>query len=88
MGLSKDIYQNPIYREKCKGLLPIRWMSPESLSNGASSTKSDVWSFGVVVWEMATYGENPYSGKENEQVITFVKNGGRLELPVGAPFKL
>ena len=43
LGLSKDIYQNPVYREKCKALLPIRWMSPESLLNGSSTTKSDVW---------------------------------------------
>jgi serine/threonine protein kinase len=88
LGLSKDIYQNPVYREKCKALLPIRWMSPESLSDGSSTTKSDVWSYGVVIWELATYGENPYTGKENEEVIQFVKSGGRLELPAGSPNKL
>ncbi|CAF0885729.1 unnamed protein product [Brachionus calyciflorus] len=88
LGLSKDIYQNPVYREKCKSLLPIRWMSPESLLDGSSTTKSDVWSYGVVIWEMVTYGENPYSGKDNEDVIRFVKNGGRLQLPDNAPFKL
>ena len=43
LGLSKDIYQNPVYREKCKAVLPIRWMSPESLLDGSSTTKSDVW---------------------------------------------
>ena len=48
----------------------------------------DVWSYGVVIWEMATYGDNPYSGKENEDVIQFVKGGGRLELPKNAPLKL
>lgn len=88
LGLSKDIYQNPVYREKCKSLLPIRWMSPESLKDGSSTTKSDVWSYGVVIWEMAAYGDNPYSGKENEEVIQFVKNGGRLELPTNSPPKL
>lgn len=88
LGLSKDIYQNPVYREKCKALLPIRWMSPESLLDGSSTTKSDVWSFGVVIWEMATYGDNPYSGMENEEVIQFVKNGGKLNLPSNAPVKL
>jgi serine/threonine protein kinase len=63
-------------------------MSPESLSDGSATTKSDVWSYGVVLWEMATYGENPYAGKENEEVISFVKNGGRLELPKNSPLKL
>ena len=52
LGLSKDIYQNPVYREKCKSLLPIRWMSPESLLDGSSTTKSDIWSYGVVLYEV------------------------------------
>lgn len=88
LGLSKDIYQNPVYREKWKALLPIRWMPPESLLYGSSTTKSDVWSFGVVLWEMATYGDNPYNGIENEEVIDYVKNGGRLDLPISSPCKL
>lgn len=88
LGLSKDIYQNPIYREKCKSLLPIRWMSPESLLDGSSTTKSDVWSYGVVIWELSTLGDNPYSGKENESVIKFVTGGGKLELAQTAPAKL
>ena len=88
LGLSKDIYQNPIYREKCKSLLPIRWMSPESLADGSSTTKSDVWSYGVVLWELSTFGDNPYSGKENESVIKFVTDGGKLDLPQNAPSKL
>jgi len=88
LGLSKDIYQDPVYREKCKSLLPIRWMSPESLIDGSSTTKSDVWSYGVVLFEISTYGDNPYNGKENEEVIEFVKTGGRLEMPANAPVKL
>jgi serine/threonine protein kinase len=63
-------------------------MSPESLIDGSSTTKSDVWSFGVLLWELATYGDNPYSGKENEEVVQFVKSGGRLELPSNTPIKL
>ncbi len=42
----------------------------------------------MVIWEISTYGDNPYSGKDNEEVIQFVKNGGKLELPDTAPFKL
>ena len=89
LGLSKDIYQNPVYREKCKSLLPIRWMSPESLTDGSSTTKSDVWSYGVVIFEMCTYGDNPYNDKDNEQVVQYVKNGGKLEVDesVAVPFK-
>ena len=63
-------------------------MSPESLTDGSSTTKSDVWSYGVVIWELSTYGDNPYLGKENENVIKFVLNGGKLDLPQSAPPKL
>jgi serine/threonine protein kinase len=63
-------------------------MSPESLIDGSSTTKSDVWSYGVVLFEISTYGDNPYNGKENEEVIEFVKTGGRLEMPANAPVKL
>ena len=87
LGLSKDIYQNPVYREKCKSLLPIRWMSPESLIDGSSTTKSDVWSYGVVIYELATYGDNPYNDLTNEEVVAFVRNGGKLKLEE-APLKL
>ncbi len=88
LGLSKDIYQDPIYREKNRPLLPVRWMSPESLVDGSSSTKSDVWSYGVVLFELSSYGDNPYAGKENESVIKFVIGGGKLELPSLSPPKL
>jgi len=87
LGLSKDIYKNPVYREKCKSLLPIRWMSPESLIDGSSTTKSDVWSYCVVLYELCTYGDNPYNEiKDNEQVIKFVSNGGKLKIEK-APIK-
>lgn len=63
-------------------------MSPESLTDGSSTTQSDVWSYGVVLFELSTYGDNPYAGKENESVIEFVTHGGKLELPASAPAKL
>jgi serine/threonine protein kinase len=63
-------------------------MAPESLLDGSSSTRSDVWSYGCVLWEMSTYGDNPYAGRDNDQVIAFVRDGGKLELPADAPPKL
>ncbi|NWI04658.1 IGF1R factor, partial [Tichodroma muraria] len=75
-GMTRDIYETDYYRKGGKGLLPVRWMSPESLKDGVFTTHSDVWSFGVVLWEIATLAEQPYQGMTNEQVLRFVMEGG------------
>lgn len=59
-GMTRDIYENDYYRKGTKGLLPVRWMPPESLRDGVYSTASDVFSYGVVLWEMATLASQPY----------------------------
>jgi serine/threonine protein kinase len=84
-GMTRDIYETDYYRNGSKGLLPIRWMSPESLADGIFTSQSDVWSFGVVLWEMATLAEQPYQGLANEQVLQFVLAGGILERPLCCP---
>jgi serine/threonine protein kinase len=84
-GMTRDIYETDYYRNGSKGLLPIRWMAPESLADGVFTSQSDVWSFGVVLWEMATLAEQPYQGLANEQVLQFVLGGGMLERPHCCP---
>lgn len=84
-GMTRDIYETDYYRNGSKGLLPIRWMSPESLADGVFTSQSDVWSFGVVLWEMATLAEQPYQGLSNEQVLQYVLGGGMLEHPHCCP---
>ncbi|XP_053573591.1 insulin-like growth factor 1 receptor [Bombina bombina] len=84
-GMTRDIYETDYYRKGGKGLLPVRWMSPESLKDGVFTTNSDVWSFGVVLWEIATLAEQPYQGMSNEQVLRFVMEGGLLEKPDNCP---
>ncbi|XP_070564187.1 insulin-like growth factor 1 receptor [Ptychodera flava] len=61
-GLSRDVYQKGQYHKHPKQgmLVPIRWMAPESLVTGVYSYKSDIWSYGVLLWEMATLGDTPY----------------------------
>lgn len=59
-GMTRDIYETDYYRKGTKGLLPVRWMAPESLKDGIFSSSSDVFSFGVVLWEMATLASQPY----------------------------
>lgn len=76
------------FRKGTKGLLPVRWMSPESLKDGVFTSSSDVFSFGVVLWEMATLASQPYQGLSNDQVLRYVIEGGVMERPENCPDKL
>ncbi|XP_025770943.1 insulin receptor-related protein [Puma concolor] len=87
-GMTRDVYETDYYRKGGKGLLPVRWMAPESLKDGIFTTHSDVWSFGVVLWEIATLAEQPYQGLSNEQVLKFVMDGGVLEELESCPLRL
>ncbi|CAG5896505.1 unnamed protein product [Menidia menidia] len=80
-GMTRDIYETDYYRKGGKGLLPVRWMAPESLKDGVFTAHSDCWSFGVVLWEISTLAEQPYQGLSNEQVLKFVMDGGCLDRP-------
>lgn len=79
-GMTRDIYERDYYRKGSKGLLPVRWMAPESLKDGVFSSFSDVWSYGVVLWEMVTFASQPYQGLSNDQVrqllSTFIDSRG------------
>ena len=87
-GLARDIYKNDYYKKEGEGLLPVRWMSPESLSDGVFTNQSDVWSFGILIWEILTMGAKPYPTKSNREVLEYVRAGGRLERPAGSPDRL
>ncbi|XP_060829853.1 vascular endothelial growth factor receptor 3-like isoform X1 [Bombus pascuorum] len=66
--------------------LPIRWMSPEALHNLAFSSKSDVWSYGVVLWEISTLGAFPYANVQDDRLFRYiVHENGRLEQPDNVP---
>lgn len=87
-GMTRDIYETDYYRKGTKGFLPVRWMAPESLKDGVFSSSSDVFSYGVVLWEMVTLAEQPYKGYTNDQVLRFVIEGGVMERPVNCPDQL
>ncbi|KAJ8921659.1 hypothetical protein NQ315_010568, partial [Exocentrus adspersus] len=84
-GLARDIYKNDYYRKEGEGLLPVRWMSPESLVDGVFTSQSDVWAFGVLLWEIMTLGQQPYPARTNLEVLHYVRKGGRLGKPTDCP---
>lgn len=87
-GLARDIYKNDYYRKDGEGLLPVRWMSPESLVDGVFTSQSDIWAFGVLCWEILTLGQQPYPARNNLEVLHYVRDGGRLGKPSDCPLEL
>ncbi|CAK8685262.1 unnamed protein product [Clavelina lepadiformis] len=87
-GLTRDVYETDYYRIESRGILPVRWMAPESLKDGVFDSRSDVWSYGIVLWEIATLAEQPYQGQQHDQVTRYVIDGGYMEQPRGCPKRL
>lgn len=84
-GMSRDVYESGEYENTTGGMLPVRWMALESLEDYTYDTKTDVWSFGVVLWEIQSEGKTPYSGLGGMDVVDFLKSGARLKQPDGCP---
>lgn len=82
-GMSRPTFENDYYRFSRKGLLPVRWMAPESLTDGIFTPASDVWSFGVLMYEIITFGSFPFQGLTNLQVLEHLKKGNTLTIPIG-----
>ena len=84
-GMARDVYEEEYYRRR-GGALPIRWMAPEAITDGKYTVESDVWSLGVLLWEIFVFGYQPYFGQGNEQVIDGILQGSlRLECPPLCP---
>ena len=80
-GLSKTFYDNIRYKRQSQQYIPWKWMALEYLQNGHLTIMSDVWSFGVVLWEIFSFGKEPYINVNVEDVLPQFKSGYHLPCP-------
>lgn len=86
-GLAR-LMRDDTYTAHAGAKFPIKWTAPEGLAYNKFSTKSDVWAFGILLWEIATYGMSPYPGVELTDVYHMLESGYRMECPPGCPFRI
>ncbi|XP_061119263.1 muscle, skeletal receptor tyrosine-protein kinase [Conger conger] len=87
-GLSRNIYSADYYKANENDAIPIRWMPPESIFYNRYTSESDVWAYGVVLWEIFSDGMQPYFGMAHEEVIYYVRDGNVLASPENCPLEL
>ncbi|XP_070532967.1 hepatocyte growth factor receptor-like [Ptychodera flava] len=88
-GLSRDVYEKDYYVCKDnKAKLPAKWMAPECFIMQHYDTKTDVWAYGVLLWELMTRGQTPYPAIDNWNLVDYLKMGKRLQKPPYTPAKL
>ncbi|MGH0178526.1 UNVERIFIED_CONTAM: hypothetical protein FKN15_077728 [Acipenser sinensis] len=85
LGLFREVYSADYNKLIGNNPFPIRWMSPEAIMYGQFSVDSDIWSYGVVLWEIFSYGLQPYCGYSNQDVIEMVRNRQVLPCPDDCP---
>uniref|UniRef100_A0A674P0C3 non-specific protein-tyrosine kinase n=1 Tax=Takifugu rubripes TaxID=31033 RepID=A0A674P0C3_TAKRU len=88
-GLSKAVAEEKnYYKAKGHGKWPVKWYAPECINYFKFSSKSDVWSFGVLMWEAFSYGQKPYKGMKGNEVMQMIESGQRMDAPVNCPSEM
>lgn len=87
-GLARNLGNTDYYRRTTHGRLPVKWLAIEALFDQQYTVKTDVWSFGILLWEIFTLGGTPYPGIPVERLFTILKNGYRMECPINCPPKI
>ncbi|XP_026079278.1 fibroblast growth factor receptor 2-like isoform X3 [Carassius auratus] len=87
-GLARDVHNIDYYKKTTNGRLPVKWMAPEALFDRVYTHQSDVWSFGVLMWEIFTLGGSPYPGIPVEELFKLLKEGHRMDKPANCTNEL
>ncbi|XP_078449177.1 fibroblast growth factor receptor 2 isoform X1 [Lampetra fluviatilis] len=87
-GLARDVHNIDYYKKTTNGRLPVKWMAPEALFDRVYTHQCDVWSFGVLLWEIFTLGGSPYPGIPVEELFKLLKEGHRMDKPSNCPNEL
>ncbi|XP_024907614.1 fibroblast growth factor receptor 3 [Pteropus alecto] len=87
-GLARDVHNLDYYKKTTNGRLPVKWMAPEALFDRVYTHQSDVWSFGVLLWETFTLGGSPYPGIPVEELFKLLKEGHRMDKPANCTHDL
>ncbi|OBS70820.1 hypothetical protein A6R68_00645, partial [Neotoma lepida] len=87
-GLAHDVHNLEYYKKTTNGRLPVKWMAPEALFDRVYTHQSDVWSFGVLLWEIFTLGGSPYPGIPVEELFKLLKEGHRMDKPANCTHDL
>jgi proto-oncogene tyrosine-protein kinase ROS len=85
VGLSRTLATSDYYRKTSSAKVPVKWMAPESIVDRMYTSASDVWSFGVLCWEVFSFGETPYSKWSIYDLVCDLVRGKRLEQPSSCP---
>lgn len=87
-GLSRYTQDERYIKHSNSSALPFKWLPLEALMPGPTPLKSDFWTFGVLLWEIFAFNDEPYAGMNAVQYIGFIEHGYRLEKPIYAPMEM
>uniref|UniRef100_A0A8C5MBG4 Fibroblast growth factor receptor n=1 Tax=Leptobrachium leishanense TaxID=445787 RepID=A0A8C5MBG4_9ANUR len=87
-GLARGVHDIDYYKKTSNGRLPVKWMAPEALFDRVYTHQSDIWSFGVLTWEIFTLGGSPYPGIPVEELFKLLREGHRMDKPANCTHEL